>query len=133
MGSSRTSRHEEHSLNRRRAEPDTGAVSAAARPDTALTTERREALPHPDSLTDQSSIRGVVSPDTDAATATTVLVDAAPTAPVVPGGCRARRPGSDARPLGWTRRYVAVVAACDAMVGALAVMAALAFRPTSLR
>src|SRR5690348_10751458 len=94
---------------------DAGAV--LARPparDAARGAARRDSLPHPDSLTDQPSIRTVVSPDTDAATTTSVLADAgaATSSTRLPRSVDATASTRSARPLAWARRYVAIVAAC---------------------
>jgi exopolysaccharide biosynthesis polyprenyl glycosylphosphotransferase len=109
---------------------DAGAVLAGrVSHDTARTADPWE-LPHPDSLSEQPPARGAVSPDTDAATTTSVLADAAAatSTPRVPEWDEATTVQRSPRPLGWARRYVAVVAACDAIVGALSVLVALTLR-----
>ncbi len=89
-----------------------------------------EPLSSPDSLAEQPSVRGLISADTDTATASAAVVDAGPTVAVQPVSADADA-GSLGVPRGmaWARRYVAVLAGCDAVVGALAVLGALFFRP----
>ena len=119
--------------------PDAGAVAAPTglgehrSGDSARTVERRELAPHPDSLTGRPAARGIASPDTDAHVATSVLADTSATTSTQQRLATedSTAPGRSARPLAWARRYVAAVVVCDAIVGALAVLAALAFRPLS--
>ena len=111
--------------------PDAGAVRAAGPSvDVGRRTDLWEPLSSPDSLAEQPSVRGLISADTDTATASAAVVDAGPTVAVQPVSADADA-GSLGVPRGmaWARRYVAVLAGCDAVVGALAVLGALFFRP----
>ena len=111
--------------------PDAGAVLApTGSGDSARTVERRELAPHPDSLTGRPSTRGISSPDTDAHVATSVLADTSATTSTQqsPATVDSTGAGRSARPLAWARRYLAAVEACDAIVGLLAVTAALQFQ-----
>jgi exopolysaccharide biosynthesis polyprenyl glycosylphosphotransferase len=108
--------------------PDTGAVIARTR-ESVRTVDRREPLRHPDSLTDQPARRTTVSPDTDAAASAGVAVDTSATgARLVTQSPDTTAPTRSGRSLPWARRYVAVVASCDAVVAALAVLVSVSSR-----